>query len=96
MRFDWDPHKSARNLAKHGVSFESAPDLDWTKARVVEDTRFDYGETRFLAYVPLRGRLHVLVFARRTDRMRIISLRKANPREIGRYGQSEADRTSGR
>ena len=24
MRFEWDPSKAARNLAKHGVSFEEA------------------------------------------------------------------------
>ncbi|HVZ71410.1 MAG TPA: BrnT family toxin, partial [Polyangia bacterium] len=24
MRFEWDPEKARRNLAKHGVSFEEA------------------------------------------------------------------------
>lgn len=24
MRFEWDPEKAARNLAKHGVSFAEA------------------------------------------------------------------------
>lgn len=96
MKFDWDKEKARRNLTKHGVSFDSVRDLDWTKARVVEDTRFDYGERRFLLYAPLQGRLHVLVFTRRSDQMRVVSLRKANPREIARYGQIKTDRTSGR
>jgi uncharacterized DUF497 family protein len=32
LQCTWDAAKAARNQAKHGVSFESALDFDWTTA----------------------------------------------------------------
>jgi len=37
--FTWDAAKAARNLAKHGVSFESAWDFDWETSVVVDSVR---------------------------------------------------------
>ena len=51
----------------------------------VPDTRRRYGEERYVATAPLEGRLHVAAFTVRADKLRIISLRKANRREITRY-----------
>ena len=36
------------------------------------------------------GRLHVLCFAETPDGIRVISFRKANPREVSRYGKKKA------
>jgi uncharacterized DUF497 family protein len=44
--FTWDAAKAARNLAKHGVSFESALDFDWATSVVVDRTRRSDGERR--------------------------------------------------
>ncbi len=86
MEYEWDEAKADRNAACHGVSFESITDFDWTKASVLEDNRNDYGERRFIAYGPIGNRLHCLVFTLRGERIRIISLRKANSREVKRHG----------
>jgi hypothetical protein len=57
---------------------------------VVEDTRNDYGEPRFQALGFIEGRLHMLVFTPRVDETHVISLRKANKREVKRYEAKEA------
>ena len=81
MRLEWDDDKRAANLAKHGVDFADAARFDWDTALELEDARYDYGERRWRALGLIDGRLHALVYARRGDAIRVISLRKANARE---------------
>lgn len=52
------------------------------------DDRADYGEVREVGYAVIAQRLYVVVFLQRGDTMRIISLRKANKREIKHYDQA--------
>ena len=52
---------------------------------MLEDTRQDYGELRCLAIGEEAGRLLVVVFTVRDGVYRIISARKANARERGKY-----------
>ncbi|MEQ7155480.1 BrnT family toxin [Brevundimonas aurifodinae] len=78
----FDPDKDAANIAKHGVSLRRAGDVVFEEALIEADERFGYRESRWLAYGDLDGRLHVLVFTRRDDITRAISLRKANHREV--------------
>jgi uncharacterized DUF497 family protein len=59
--------------------------FEWDNALIVEDTRTDYGERRFQALGFIDGRLHVLVFTPRAANTHVISLRKANKREVKRY-----------
>jgi uncharacterized DUF497 family protein len=89
--FEWDSRKAAANLEKHRVSFERVVDLRWDQALVVEDRRLQYGERRFVAYAPIGERLYVVVYSPRGSRRRIISLRKANAREIVRYRNAQED-----
>ena len=56
-------------------------------ALVREDDRFDYGETRYIAFGEIEDELHCLIFTFRGSRVRAISLRKANKREIRRHGR---------
>lgn len=42
--------------------------FEWDTALVVEDDRYDYGETRLRAFGFIRGRLHVMVFTPRGAR----------------------------
>ena len=53
----------------------------------VADNRFDYGETRQIAFGFINNRLFVCAYTDRDNERRIISLRKANSREVGRYGE---------
>ena len=85
MEYEWDEAKRAANLRKHGVDFESVAEFDWSAALVLPDTRRDYGEPRWIALGPLGHRVFCLVFTKRGERIRVISLRKANRREVNRY-----------
>lgn len=82
---DWDEAKRRANLEKHGVDFTSAALFDWDSAVTVEDNRRDYGERRLHSTGLIGGRLHVLVWTPRAAGVRIISLRRANAREIRRW-----------
>lgn len=88
MNNDWDDNKLALNLANHKVHFSLAEKFDWSKAIIKQDTRKDYGEQRFQAYSVIDGRVYCLVYTIRGDRIRIISLRKANPREVKTYAEN--------
>ena len=89
MDIEFDPEKDRINQEKHGISLAAAAYIDLDDAIVIEDRRVDYGETRYLAYVPIGDRLHVLWFTMRGDVLRAIGLRRANRRERMRYGQPQ-------
>ena len=82
---DKDPDKEDRNLAERGLSFDLAEHLDWATALIWEDTRKDYGERRYCVLGFIEARLHSVVFTPRAGKPRVISLRKANKREVKRY-----------
>ena len=88
MRIAFDPAKDALNQAKHGVSLALAGELDWEAALVWIDERFEYKETRLIALAPATGILYYVAFVDRGAVRRIISLRKANRREVKHYVQS--------
>lgn len=52
----------------------------------VEDDRQDYGEVRYITIGFLDATMVVIVWTRRNDVRRIISLRRANERERRIYG----------
>ena len=85
MDIDFDPDKDATNLSKHGVSLAAAAQLDWDAALVWIDDRADYGELRIVALAPIGDRLFFVVFVDRDQARRIISLRRANRREVNHY-----------
>ena len=85
--------KDEGNRAKHGVSLALAEVLFGSPHLTVEDNPLDYGEARRIAFGHIRERLFVCVFVDRSSTRRIISLRKANSREVKRYGlKVEPDR----
>lgn len=93
MKFEWDEAKRLDNLRKHGVDFIDASEIFSGKMVIALDRRVDYGEERYIGLGALKGRVMAIVFSRRLpDIIRIISLRKANPREQKRYEQAIADR----
>ena len=89
MRFDWDDAKFAINLAKHGLAFDLVGELFAAPVLVREDSRFDYGETRWVATGVVQRRHLVCV---NNDRWIggvpvrwIIRLRPAKRRERSAY-----------
>ena len=87
VRITFDPAKNERNVRLRGLSFERAADFDFHSAVFGEDDRKEYGETRTVAFGLLGDRVHVLCFTETNDGIRVISFRKANPREVNRYAQ---------
>jgi uncharacterized protein len=85
MRIEFDPTKDASNQLKHGVSLAMAAELDWDAAWVWVDDRFDYREMRMIALAPKTEILYCVAFVDRGDVRRIISLRRANRREVKHY-----------
>jgi len=83
----FDPVKDVANRDKHGVSLALAEVLFAGPHRTVVDDRFDYGESRNVAFGFIRNRLFVCVYSDRGLERRVISLRKANMREVRRYGE---------
>ena len=81
MNYEWDESKRQSNLAVHELDFSQIAELDWETAIELEDTRRDYGETRFMVLGLLGDRLTVVIYTVRRAAMRIISWRKANDRE---------------
>lgn len=85
VRFEFDKAKNEANIAKHGVDMASVAEFEFDSAVVRVDARKGYGETRSIAIGYIAGRLHVLVFTKRGQTIRVISLRKANRREARAY-----------
>lgn len=81
----FDQAKNERNIASRGISFEVAGQFEWDTAVIAEDLRKEYGERRFQALGFIAGRLHAMAFTPRAGKIHVISLRRANRREMRRY-----------
>lgn len=85
----FDQQKSDRNELLRGLSFKLVSQFDWSTAVISVDLRHDYGEARYLAMGFLDERLHVVVFTPREQAAHIISLCRANSRELRLYEQEK-------
>jgi len=88
MGYEFDPAKDESNTDKHGLSLGDADGFEWETAVVREDARQRYVEPRFTAIGYIGDRLHVMVFCLRGEAVRVISLRKANSREVKSYAET--------
>lgn len=89
MRIEFDPVKDASNQLKHGVPLALAAELNWSAAWVWVDERFEYSEMRMIALAPKTAILYYVAFVDRGDVRRIISLRRANRREVKHYVEND-------
>lgn len=86
MQFEWDQAKSEACFRERGFDFEYAAYAFADPDRIVRtDTRYGYGEDRYQLIGRIEGRLYVLAYTPRNGAVRIISARKANPREVKQY-----------
>ncbi len=88
MEIEFDPAKNQRNATKHGISLEMARSFELETAVIRLDLRKSYGEPRFNALGYIGVRLYHMTFTLRGDAIRVISLRKANRREMKRYAET--------
>jgi len=90
MNVVWDIKKAGANIRNHGVEFSHAATvLDDPMAVTIEDTR--HTEQRFITIgSDLLGRVLVVVYAYSgEEQIRLISARKATPKERRIYEQKE-------
>ncbi len=85
MQISYDEAKNISNMQKHGVALSEAELLEWDLLISTHDARRDYGEVREIGFAPIANRLYCIVFTLRDATMHVISLRKANEREIRSY-----------
>ena len=86
----YDPAKREETLAKRGLDMRDAALVFAGPEITVEDTRQDYGELRLVTVGFLHDRMVWIAWTLRDETRRIISMRKANAREIFRYGPAFA------
>lgn len=85
VKIEWDRQKAASNFRKHQIDFaDAATVLCDDFAVTIRDTVDN--EERFVTLgMDACGRILVVVYSWRQDRIRIISARKASPSERRRY-----------
>lgn len=82
--FEFDPDKSAANLAKHGIDFEAARALWTDDRRLFVDTQF-LSEPRELVIGRIGMKVWTAVVTVRGEAIRIISVRRSREEEVRRY-----------
>lgn len=83
MKIEYDIKKRAKTLEERGLDFEDAPLVFDSHRRISWlDNRKDYGEERTITMGLLNGRHVIMVHTQRDESVRIISMRKANEKEV--------------
>ncbi len=94
MEFEWDPQKAARNWQKHKVHFSEAATVFADPLSVtVVDPDHSVEEDRFIIIgQSYHGRLLIVSFTERGERIRIISARKLTRAERKAYEEEIYER----
>jgi uncharacterized DUF497 family protein len=86
MEFEWDPKKARLNLRKHGVSFGDAVSVLEDQRALTMTEQAPDGEERWITLgLDSLGRILVVIYTWREDRVRMISARSATTRERRQY-----------
>lgn len=87
--YEWDPDKERSNFRKHKVHFADAiAALEDERSLVITDERTADEERLIALGMDGFGRVLVVVFVWKDEKIRLISARKATRRESGQYGVS--------
>lgn len=84
MIFEFDPAKSDSNKEKHGTNFQEAQAL-WDDPDLLEIPANTSDEPRFLVIGKIAGKLWSGVITYRSERIRIISIRRSRKEEVALY-----------
>lgn len=90
MTIIWDENKRQVNLQKHGLDFADAKQVFAGHVIAFEDTRYDYGEDRWIVIGLLHVLVIVIVCTENGMETRIISMRKATKNEQKTYYSKRA------
>ena len=90
-QFTWDEVKRAINLRMHGIDFVDTHQVFAGLTYTYEDSRFIYGESRFVTLGLLNQTVVTVVHTERENVIRVISARKATKHEQTIYFRQIAD-----
>jgi len=82
--FEFDPAKSAANLAKYGVDFVAGQAL-WSDPAAIEAPARTEGEPRYLVVGRIGQATWAAIITYRGESIRVISIRPARQEEVARY-----------
>jgi uncharacterized DUF497 family protein len=85
MDIEWNDAKRKQTLDERGLDFADFALVDWDHAITDIDDRKEYHEIRYVTVAPIHNRLCVIAWCFRGDVTRVISMRKANKREVKVY-----------
>jgi uncharacterized protein len=88
MQFTWDDNKRRSNLSKHGFDFADASIVFERVTFTYEDTRFIYGEQRWITLGLLRGIIVVIAHTEDSNEIRLISMRGGTKHEQAIFFQN--------
>jgi len=91
VRFTWSEAKRESNLAKHELDFADAVPIFTGSTFTYEDTRFCYGERRFITLGLLNHLPVYIVHTENAEEIRILSFRKATRREAQLFFEEVTD-----
>ncbi len=86
--FEWDEAKSVANFAKHNVTFQEAAEC-FLDPRALTAPDKDFPDRFVLIGVTKGSRVLFVVSIERSERIRIISARKASPQQRKAYHHGE-------
>lgn len=82
--FEFDEEKSQANARKHGIDFVGAQAL-WSDPNLIEIPAKTVDEPRFLVIGRINGKHWSAVVTHRSERIRLISVRRSRPEEVALY-----------
>ncbi|MBF0447076.1 MAG: BrnT family toxin [Magnetococcales bacterium] len=82
MKYIYENTQRRINIERHQLDFSIIYGFDFNHALWLSDHRKNYCVDRFIASGHIESRLYIVVFTVRDDAIRLISLRKANKREV--------------
>lgn len=90
MKFEWDENKAKSNLSKHGISFEEAQTVFYDPLYVdFYDPDHSLEENRYIIIgQSSTGKILLVSYTERANKIRIISCRKATKNERIAYQES--------
>ena len=90
MEFEYDPAKNGKNKGKHGIDFENEKGL-WDDPYALQIELGYKEEQRFGLIAKLQDKLWIAIFTTRSEKIRIISVRRARQDEGERYEQEQSE-----
>jgi len=84
MGFEYDPDKSAENKRKHGIDFDEAQAL-WADSALMEIPARTTDEPRWLLIGRIKDKHWSVVITRRSENIRLISVRRSRDEEVAIY-----------